>query len=1014
MTQAFRLPSGGSVDRERPLRFTFDGIAYAGFAGDTLASALLANGVHLVARSFKYHRPRGIVTAGVEEPNALVQVGEGARTEPNVRATTLELYDGLVATSQNRWPSLRVDAGIVNNFFSRLLPAGFYYKTFMWPATPRGWLRYEHWIRRVAGLGRAASAPDPDGYEHRYAHCDVLVIGGGPAGLAAARAAMQAGARVVLCDERPALGGSLSGEQTKIDGADADAWLAATVRELDSNPEVSLLRRTTAFGYYDGNLVGLIERNADADSGALRTDVPRQRLWKVRAKAVVLASGAIERGIAYANNDLPGTLLADAARTYVNRYAVKPGKRAVVFTNNDSAYACALDLHRAGVEVVAIVDVRADADLTGALPQHAREANLPVLSRRVIATARGRQRVSAVDIVPVDGGAPQRIDCDLVCVSGGWNPAVHLFSQARGTLHYDDVLSTFVPAKSSQPIEAAGGAAGNWGLVDVLADGHAAGRRAAQRADVPSRDDSSAPGAEPSMVRDDQSAPRAEPVAQGPIAPLWAVAAPRRGAKRFVDLQNDVGVDDIALAAREGYQSVEHLKRYTTLGMGTDQGKISNITGLALLAEQLQRPIASVGTTTFRPPYTPVALGAVAGREVGAHVEPTRYSSIHDWHVAQGARFVTAGLWLRPHSYPRPGESPDDAANREAKNVRTNVGLVDVSTLGKIELQGRDVTELLNRVYSNRWDTLAIGRCRYGIMLRDDGMVLDDGTTSRLDANHYLMTTTTANAVRVLQYLEALLQVDWPQLDVYVASVTEHWAAAALSGPRSREVLARVVDIDVGNEAFPFLALRECTLRTAGGAIPARLFRISYSGELAYEVHVPANHGREVWEALIAAGEASGIMPYGTEAMSTLRIEKGHVVVGAEADGRTTADDLGMGALVNAGKWCIGKPLLARPGLVDGERWQLVGLTGIDGNVPRGGKLVTDPDRAAPNPMEGHVTSWCWSPNLDASIALALLARGRARHGETLWAVSPLAGTRVKVRVGPPCFIDPDGARLRG
>ena len=1034
MTQAFRSPSGGSVDRARPLRFTFDGVAYTGFAGDTLASALLANGVHLVARSFKYHRPRGIVTAGVEEPNALVQVGEGARTEPNVRATTLELYDGLVATSQNRWPSLRVDAGIVNNFFSRLLPAGFYYKTFMWPASPRGWLRYEHWIRRMAGLGRAASAPDPDSYEHRYAHCDVLVIGGGPAGLAAARAAMHAGARVLLCDERPALGGSLVGGQATVDGIPADAWLAATVRELESHPQVSLLRRTTAFGYYDGNLVGLVERSADANSGATPANAPRQRLWKVRAKAVVLASGAIERGIAYANNDLPGTMLADAARTYVNRYAVMPGKRAVVFTNNDSAYACALDLHRAGVEVVSIVDVRADADLTGALPHQARDAKLPVLSRRVIASARGGQRVSAVDIVPVDGGPAQRIDCDVVCVSGGWNPTVHLFSQARGTLRYEDALSTFVPASSSQPIEAAGAAAGHGELADVLADGHAAGRRAAQRAGVTRYDDASGPGGDPSSHHTDRSprtdataphgdrstpqaevpAPRAEPVSQGPIAPLWAVAAPHRGAKRFVDLQNDVGVDDIALAAREGYQSVEHLKRYTTLGMGTDQGKISNITGLALLAEQLKRPIASVGTTTFRPPYTPVTLGAMAGREVGAHVEPTRYSSIHDWHVAHGARFVTSGLWLRPHSYPRTGESPDDAANREAKNVRTNVGLVDVSTLGKIELQGRDVTEFLNRVYGNRWDTLAIARCRYGIMLRDDGIVLDDGTTSRLAANHYLMTTTTANAVRVLQYLEALLQVDWPELDVYVASVTEHWAAAALSGPRSREVLARVVDIDVGNEAFPFLALRECTLRTAAGAIPARLFRISYSGELAYEVHVPANHGRAMWEALLAAGEASGTMPYGTEAMSTLRIEKGHVVVGAEADGRTTADDLGMGALVYAGKWCIGKPLLARAGLVDSERWQLVGLTGIDGSVPRGGKLVTDPDRAAPNPMEGHVTSWCWSPNLDASIALALLARGRERHGETLWAMSPLAGARVKVRVGPPCFIDVEGARLRG
>jgi sarcosine oxidase subunit alpha len=489
----------------------------------------------------------------------------------------------------------------------------------------------------------------------------------------------------------------------------------------------------------------------------------------------------------------------------------------------------------------------------------------------------------------------------------------------------------------------------------------------------------------------------------------------RKGAKCFVDWQNDVTAADIALGAREGYVSIEHLKRYTTLGMGTDQGKIGNVTGLALFAGQLERPIPAVGTTTFRPPYTPVTLGAVAGAEVGPHVEPTRYSALHDWHAAHGARFVNAGLWLRPHSSPRAGETPDDAANREARNVRTHVGIVDVSTLGKIELQGRDCAELLDRVYINRWDNLAVGRCRYGVMLRDDGIVLDDGTTSRLAETHYLMTTTTVNAVRVMQYLEQLLQVDWPELDVYVTSVTEQWTAAALSGPKSREVLARVVDIDVSNAAFPFLAVATCNVRTARGPVPARLFRMSYSGELAYEIHVPADRGMAMWEAVVEAGAPSGLMPYGTEAMSTLRIEKGHVVVGAEADGRTTADDLGMGKLVNAAKWCVGKPLLSRPALTDPARWQLVGLTSIDPKVPipRGAKLVEDPDRAAPNPMVGHVTSWCWSPNLDAWIALALLSNGRARHGETLWAYSPLANARTQVRVGPPTFVDPDGERLR-
>jgi sarcosine oxidase subunit alpha len=495
---------------------------------------------------------------------------------------------------------------------------------------------------------------------------------------------------------------------------------------------------------------------------------------------------------------------------------------------------------------------------------------------------------------------------------------------------------------------------------------------------------------------------------------LWSVPGRRRD-KRFVDLQDDVTAEDVALAAREGYGSVELLKRYSTLGMGPDQGKTSNVVGLALLAEATGRSIAEVGTTTFRAPYTPVTFGALPGQARGAHVEPTRYSAMHDWHVEHGAGFVNAGLWKRPHSYPRPGETPDDAAAREAKTVRSNAGVVDVSTLGKIELQGRDVAEFLNRIYINRWDTLAVGRCRYGVMLREDGIVLDDGTTSRLSAAHYLMTTTTANAVKVMQHLERLLQIDWPELEVYVTSVTEQWASAALAGPKSRDVLRRIVDIDVSNAAFPFLAVGECRVRGGSETIPARLFRMSYSGELAYEIHVPADCGRAMWEAVIAAGEPFGLMPYGTEAMSTLRIEKGHVVVGVEADGRTTADDLGMGKLVNAEKWCIGKPLLDRPALRASDRWQLVGLTALDGAaIPRAAKLVTDPDRAPPSPMLGNVTSWCRSPNLDAWIALALLANGRARKGEILWAVSPLADAKVRVRVGPPCFIDPEGERLRG
>jgi sarcosine oxidase subunit alpha len=995
LTQRLRIASGGQIDRSRVLAFKFDGVRYEGHAGDTLASALLANGIHFVARSFKYHRPRGIFAAGCEEPNALVQLARGSRTEPNVRATTAELYEGLVAASQNRWPSLGFDLGALSGALSRVLPAGFYYKTFMWPPTPKAWLAYEWFIRAAAGMGRAAKEPDPDAYEHQYAHCDVLVVGGGVAGLAAARAAAAIGAKVILCDEGSRFGGASIGDSATIDGADTTTWIDATARALTNNPDVLLLPRTTAFGSYDANMVALLERLTD-QLPSPPAHSPRQRLWKVRARAVVLATGAHERPVAYANNDLPGTMLAGAARTYVQRYAVRPGTRAVVFTSNDSAYAAALSLHACGVPVAAVVDGRAESALSGALPARARAAGLPIAADSVIVRAHGRKRVAAVDVA--SAGRTKRIDCDLVCVSGGWSPVVHLFSQARGTLRYDEALGAFLPRASSSMVRPAGVANGRFTLAEALADGHAAGLAAAGERGTSGL-----------------AAPRAEPETIGPSRALWSVPVGKPGAKRFVDLQDDVTAEDIALAAREGYTSVEHLKRYTTLGMGPDQGKTSNVMGLAVLAEATGRSIPEVGTTTFRPPYTPVTLAAFPGRECGPHVEPTRYSAMHDWHVGHGAGLVNAGLWKRPHSYPRPGETPDNAASREAKNVRQNVGVVDVSTLGKIELQGRDVAEFLNRVYVNRWDTLAVGRCRYGLMLREDGIALDDGTTSRLSSTHYLMTTTTVNAVKVMQQLERLLQIDWPDLDVYVTSVTEQWAAAALSGPRAREVLARIVDIDVSNAAFPFLAVGACRVRTGDGTIPARLLRMSYSGELAYEIHVAANSGRAMWEAVISAGEPFGLMPYGTEAMSTLRIEKGHIVVGAEADGRTTADDLGLGNLVNAGKWCIGKPLLQRPALKSADRWQLVGLSALDGaTMPRAAKIVADPDHALPNPMLGHVTSWCWSPSLEAWIALALVAGGRARHGQVLWAVSPLADAKVRVEIGPPCFIDPQGERLRG
>jgi sarcosine oxidase subunit alpha len=686
-------------------------------------------------------------------------------------------------------------------------------------------------------------------------------------------------------------------------------------------------------------------------------------------------------------------MLASSVATYVHRYAVKPGSRAVVFANNDGAYGAARALRAAGIEIAAIVDARSrDATVTQSTD------DIEVLHQAVIAGAHGHRRVSAVDVA-AHGSGTRRIACDLVCVSGGFNPAVHLWSQSRGSLRFDPRIAGFVPDAAPVRIEAAGAARGSFDLADCLREGHEAGMNAGMRTGT-----APSPGLEP---------PHAQATRMAALQALWSVPSSHPG-KAFVDLLDDVSVADIALAAREGYTSVEHLKRYTTLGMGPDQGKIGNVTGLALLAQATGRDIAAAGTTTFRAPYTPVPMGAFPGLEQGAHVEPTRYSSMHDWHAAHGASFVNAGLWKRPHSYPRPGESADDAANREARNVRAAAGIVDVSTLGKIELGGRDAATFLDRVYANRLDNVAVGRCRYGIMLRDDGIVLDDGTVSRLGERHYLITTTTANAVTVMQRLERLLQVDWPELEVWLTSVTEQWAAAAVSGPRARDLLAQVLDIDIRNEAFPFLAVGDCLLRTGDGWIPARLLRVSYSGELAYEVHVAADRGQAMWDALLAAGQSVGVMPYGTEAMSTLRIEKGHVVIGAEIDGRTSADDLGMGKLVSAAKSCVGKALAERPALRDPERWQLVGLTSpADARIPRGAKLVADPNATAPVAMQGHVTSWCWSANLERWIALALLSRGRARQGETLWAVSPLANATVRVTVGPPCFIDPEGARLR-
>lgn len=999
--QAFRHSKGGAIDRTQTLQFMFDGKRYQGYQGDTLASALMANGVRLFGRSFKYHRPRGLMGAGFEDPNALVQLRMGNRTEPNMQANRVELYDGLVAESQNRWPSLSFDLGSLTGIVGKLFPAGFYYKTFMWPASM--WMTYEHVIRNIAGMGKSPTETDPDRYAHRYEFCDVAVIGGGPAGLSAALNAANAGLRVVIVDDAPELGGGLLHRNLEVDGEPGSAWASRVEQKLHAMDNVRVLTRTTVAAYYDHNMIIANERVGD-HLPIPAAHAPRQRMWQIRATEVVLATGSLERPIVFAGNDIPNVMLASAAQSLAVRYGVKAGERTVIFTNNSSAYPAAKDLSDAGVTIQAIIDARSDVP-TEDLAM-AESAGASVLAGHVVMAAEGgKHGIKRVQVgmtpgpnASDHGDATQTIDCDLLAVSGGWTPSVHLLSQSRGKLRFDDEKTCFVPRLSFQRERSAGACNGSFDLARCLSEGAAAGVEAANSA-----------GGKASAL----PIPSANTEAPMKPLPLWTIPWPKGNHdKRFVDYQNDVTAEDVALAHREGYRSVEHLKRYTTLGMATDQGRTSNVNGLAIMAQLRGEDIPAVGTTTFRPPFSPFTLGAVAGSEINEHMTPIRRTPMHDWHVEAGAPFVPAGAWLRAQAYPKTDESLKDAYMRETIHVRKHVGIVDVSTLGKIDVQGKDAAEFLNRLYINGFGKLPIGKCRYGVMLREDGVAYDDGTVTRLAENRFMITTTTGHAGPVMVHMERHAQIVWPELDVKLISVTDDWAGIAIAGPDSRKVLAKVIEgIDLSNDTFPFMAFGECTIFGA----PARLFRISFSGELAYEINVPSDYGYDVWQKLLDAGADEHIIPYGTEAMGIMRIEKGHVV-GGELNGRTTADDLGFGRMQSTKKRYIGDVLKDRSALIKTDRKQLVGLKPVDGisKIPRGARLVADPNGPRPVPIEGEVTSQCESPNVESPIGLGILKSGRQRHGEKLIATSPLTGQDVPVVVCDPIFIDPEGERLRG
>ena len=997
MSQNFRLDNLGLINRNKKISFKFNGKKYSGFEGDTLASALLANGIHLVGRSFKYHRPRGFFGAGVDEPYAIVQMVRNNETEPNVRATEQELFEGLEAKSVNCWPSVNFDVGAINNFFNKFLPAGFYYKTFMWPKS--FWYRvYEPFIRKAAGFGVASTKYDTERYEHKYEYCDLLIAGSGPAGLAGAYAAAKNGARIILAEEKPRFGGSLLTSDVNIGNQSGKDWADKIIAELREMPNVTVKNRAQVFGYYDHNMLVMSEKVSDHLPKTKKFS-PKQRLWYVRAKEVLISSGSIERPIVFGNNDTPGVVLASAAKEYLKVYGVLVGKKPLVFTNNDSAYETAIEFKKNGIDAI-VLDTRINPK--SEIIKEAQNLGIKIKFSYVVVAANGYKKVKSAQITKISDnkkelGTIENINCDCICVSGFWTPTIHLSSQSGNKTKYNEKIDAFVPGESKQNETTIGSANGIFDLEETLKKSFEKGHELSKKI---TNKDIKIP------------VPQVSEKKSSNHDKFWCVPLPeKKNYKRFLDFQNDVTVSDIELALREGYRSIEHVKRYTTLGMATDQGKTSNLNGLQLVSDVENKVVPSVGHTTFRPPYTPVSIGAIVGREVGKHSKPTRKSPMHVWHEKNNAVFVDAGIWLRPRYYKRGNEGLFESSKREAENVRKNVGVCDVTTLGKIDIKGPDAAEFLNRVYTNAWLKLPVGKARYGVMLREDGIVMDDGTTTRISENHYHMTTTTAQAANVLSHLEYYLQLVWPELNVNVVSTTEQWAGAAIAGPNSRSLLQKLFpDLDVSNEGLPFMGYVESKLF----GVPAKIFRISFSGELAYEVNVESDNGIFMWEKIIEIGNEFKIQPYGTEALSTLRIEMGHVA-GSELDGRTIPYDNGLDGLVSKKKDFIGKRSLNRKAFTAQDRQKVVGVIPLDKktSIPEGSHLVKDINGKLPNPKLGHISASCWSVEYNNPFSLAILKDGKNMIGKKLFALSPLKNKSIPVEIVSSHYVDPKGERVR-